>query len=79
MLKTYGLSKEEFYNLINAYIETLIRNRDKLYDFYIDRTHELSITFPLRPNEIPTMEVNFTKAVYENEEEIIEIEGCDDY
>lgn len=75
MIKAYGLSKEEFYDLINAYIETLIRNRDKLYDFYIDRTHELSITFPLRPYEIPTMEVNFTKAVYENEKEIIEIEG----
>ena len=79
MIKTYGLSKEEFYDLINAYIETLIKNRDKLYDFYIDRTHELSITFPLRPTEIPTMEVNFTKVVYENEKEIIEIEGDDEY
>ena len=75
MFRAYGLSKEEFYNLINAYVETLIRNRDKLYDFYIDRTHELSITFPLRPNEIPIMEVNCTKIVYENEKEIIKIEG----
>lgn len=79
MLKIYGLSKEEFYNLINAYVETLIRNRDNLYNLYTDRTHELSITFPLRPDEIPTMEVNFTKVVYENEKEIIEIEGDDGY
>ena len=75
MLKTYSLSKEEFYNLINAYIETLIRNRDNLYNLYTDRTCELTVSFPLRDSEVPTMEVNCSKIVYENEEEIIEIEG----
>ena len=75
MLKKYGFSKEEFYNLINAYIETLMRNRDNLYNLYIDKTHELTISFPLRAGEVPTMEVNCEKIVYENEKEIIEIEG----
>ena len=75
MLKTYGLSKEEFYNLINAYIETLIRNRDNLYNLYTDRTHELTVSFPLKADEIQTMEVNCEKIVYENEKEIIKIEG----
>ncbi len=75
MIKTYGLSKEEFYDLINAYTETLIRNRDNLYNLYIDKTHKLTISFPLRAGEIPTMEVNCEKIVYENKKEIIEIEG----
>lgn len=79
MIKTYGLSREEFYNLINAYIETLIRNRDNLYNLYTDRTYELTVSFPLKPDEVPTMEVNCSKIVYENEKEIIEIEGDDDY
>lgn len=75
MIKIYGLSKEEFYSLINAYIETLIRNRDNLYSLYIDKTIELSVSFPLRVGEVPTMEVNCEKIVYENKKEIIEIEG----
>ena len=75
MIKVYGLSKEEFYNLINAYVETLIRNKDKLYNLYTDRTCELTVSFPLRDGEVPTMEVNCEKIVYENEKEIIKIEG----
>lgn len=75
MIKIYGLSKEDFYNLINAYVETLIRNRDNLYNLYTDKTHELTVSFPLKAGEIPTMEVNCEKIVYENEKEIIKIEG----
>lgn len=75
MIRTYGLSKEEFYDLINAYIETLIRNRDNLYSLYTDKTIELSVSFPLRVGEIPTMEINCVKQTYENKKEIIEIEG----
>lgn len=55
MFRAYGLSKEEFYNLINAYVETLIRNRDNLYNLYTDRTCELTVSFPLRDGEVPTM------------------------
>ena len=75
MFRAYGRSKEEFCDLINAYIETLIRNRDNLYNLYIDNTHELTVSFPLKAGEIPTMEVNCEKIVYENEKEIIKIEG----
>ena len=75
MIKTYGLSKEEFHDLINAYVETLIKNRDNLYSLYTDKTIELSVSFPLRVGEIPTMEINCVKQIYENKKEIIEIEG----
>lgn len=76
MIKTYGLSREEFDELIDAYIDTLLRNKDHLYDFYIDKTIDLTISFPLKVGEIPTMEVNCNKIVYEeNDKEIIEIEG----
>lgn len=75
MIKTYGLSREEFDELIDAYIDTLLRNKDHLYDFYIDNTIDLTVSFPLKAGEIPTMEVNCEKIVYENEKEIIKIEG----
>lgn len=75
MIKIYGLSKEEFYELIDNYIDTLLRNRDNLYNLYTDKTMELSVSFPLRAGEIPTMEINCVKQAYENEKEIIEIGG----
>ncbi len=65
-IKCMCLSKERFDNLIKSYCDTLQRNKDKLYEFYKDRTYEMNITFPIRINEIATMEVHFTKYVYED-------------
>lgn len=68
-----GLSKELFDTLIQSYCDTLQRNKEKLYEFYKDRTYEMTISFPLRLNEVACMEVNFTKVVYQNETEKIEL------
>ncbi len=65
-IKCSGLSKEQFNNLIKSYCDTLERNKDKLYEFYKDRTYDMTISFPMKINEIPTMEVHFTKCAYED-------------
>lgn len=66
LIRCNSLSKEQFNNLIKSYCDTLERNKDKLYEFYKDRTCDMTISFPIKVNEVATMEVHFTKYTYED-------------
>lgn len=66
LIRCNSLSKEQFNNLIKSYCDTLERNKDKLYEFYKDRTYDMTISFPIKINEVATMEVHFTKYTYED-------------
>ena len=50
-----------------------MRNKDKLWNLYQDRTFELSVKFPFRVDECTSMEINCSKMVYEEIKEKIEI------
>ena len=58
-------SKEEFEQVLKACGDTMIRNVDKLYDLYVDRTSSLSLSFNFRPDYVLTMDIVCDKLVYE--------------
>ena len=58
-------SKEEFQQVLKACGDTMMRNVDKLYDFYADRTSSLSLSFNFRPDYVLTMDIVCDKLVYE--------------
>ena len=58
-------SKEEFERVLKACGDTMIRNVDKLYDLYVDRTSSLSLSFNFRPDYVLTMDIVCDKLVYE--------------
>lgn len=60
-------SKEEFKQALKACSDTMIRNVDKLYDLYVDKTTSLSLSFSFSPDYILTMDIACGKLVYENE------------
>lgn len=57
-------SKEEFEQVLKACGDTMIRNVDKLYDLYVDRTSSLSLSFNFRPDYLLTMDIVCDKLVY---------------
>ena len=73
-MECVGLKKDGFDELIKSYCDTLNRNKDKLFEFYKDRTCDMSIVFPLKINEAATMEIHFTKYTYTDKIEKIELE-----
>lgn len=58
-------SKEEFQQVLKACGDTMMRNVDKLYDFYVDKTSSLSLSFNFRPDCVLTMDIVCDKLVYE--------------
>lgn len=58
-------SKEEFEQVLKACSDTMVRNVDKLYDLYVDRTSSLSLSFNFRPDYVLTMDIVCDKLVYE--------------
>ena len=58
-------SKEEFEHVLKACGDTMIRNVDKLYDLYVDRTSNLSLSFNFRLDYVLTMDIFCDKLVYE--------------
>lgn len=58
-------SKEEFEQVLKACGDTMMRNVDKLYDLYVDRTSGLSLSFNFRPGYVLTMDIVCDKLVYE--------------
>ena len=58
-------SKEEFEQVLKACGDTMMRNVDKLYDLYVDRTSSLSLSFNFRPDYVLTMDIVCDKLVYE--------------
>lgn len=57
--------KEEFQQVLKACGDTMIRNVDKLYDLYVDRTSSLSLSFNFRQDSVLTMDIVCDKLVYE--------------
>lgn len=58
-------NKEDFEKVLKACGDTMIRNVDKLYDLYTDRTSSLSLSFNFRPDYVLTMDIVCDKLVYE--------------
>lgn len=57
---------EDFSRMIKACCDTMMRNKDKLYELYCDRTTDLMLCFRFRPDYIMTMDISCDKMVYEN-------------
>ena len=71
-------SKEEFHKWVMSCCDTFVRNEDKLYNLFKGGTRAIDITFPIRINDIPIMEINVCKVVQNNEEKIIVIKNLED-
>lgn len=74
----YQLNEKEFEDVLKSCCETLMRNKDKLWNLYQDYTFELSVTFPFRVGEVMSMEINCSKIVYDEKKEKIEIKKGED-
>ena len=59
-------TKEDFERLLKSCCDTIMRNKDKLYDLYCDKTTDLTLCFSFRPDYILTMDISCNKIVYEN-------------
>lgn len=71
------LDKENFHEWIMACCDTFLRNEDKLFALFNDKTTAIDITFPIRISEIPTMEINICKVIQNNEEKIVVIKNLE--
>lgn len=70
------LEKDYFDETLQACIDTLNRNKDKIYELMLYQTSEVNITLNFRPDEVVNMDINFNKLVCKNEEiENIKVEG----
>lgn len=74
----YQLNEKEFEDVLKSCCETLMRNKDKLWNLYQDYTFELSVTFPFRVGEVMSMEINCSKMVYKEIKEKIKIKKGED-
>lgn len=75
-VKNMLTDKNYFNETIQSCIDTLNRNKDKIYELLLDRTSVVNITFNFRPDEVVNMDIRWNKLVYENEEiENIKVEG----
>lgn len=59
-------TNEDFERLLKACCDTIMRNKDKLYNLYCDKTTDLMVSFRFRPDYIMTMDISCDKIVYEN-------------
>lgn len=71
-------SKDDFDKLLKSCCNTMMRNKNKLWNLYQDYTFELSVTFPFRVGEVMSMEINCSKIVYDEKKEKIEIKKGED-
>lgn len=62
------LTKEQFELLIKGCMETLERNKDKLFDMYTSDTKYMDINFRFAPDEVVTMQVNTEHNVKSNDD-----------
>ena len=61
------LTKEEFEKTIEACSETLIRNKDVLWNIYNNESIDIDINFRFRADEIVTMNISSTQSVHPND------------
>ena len=74
-----GMSKDMFREWVIACCDTFVRDIDKLYSLYENGNYStyIDITFPLRVNEVATMEINVNKIVRNEEEKVVVIKSLD--
>lgn len=77
-MRTIGMSKEDFREWILACCDTFMRNEDKLYNMYRDHTTSMDIIFPIRVDEVASMEIVVNKTVMNEENKIVVIKNIED-
>lgn len=77
-MRTIGMSKEYFREWILACCDTFMRNEDKLYNIYRDHTTSMDIIFPIRVDEVASMEIVVNKIVMNEENKIVVIKNLED-
>ena len=61
------MSKTDFHKILEAWCNSLMEYEEELYNLQKYSTCKLSITFPLKVNEVLTMQINCEKLIHGNE------------
>lgn len=61
------MSKTDFHKILEAWCNSLMEYEEELYNLCKCYTREISITFPLKCDNVLTMQINCEKVIHDNE------------